>query len=204
MSALSYTHEEQTQMSQGNWGGGGYGPPGGGGWGGGPGGGGFGPPPGGGPGGGWGGGPGGGGYGPPPGGGLEPGPGMGGPMMGPNAVFEERAPVTVLLLAFVTCSIYLLIWKYKTTEELRIATGDNSINPVLDLVLSIFTCGIWAIYTDYRNAKKAHELFQRYRIQREDRSTLMLILGIFGLAIISPLIMQEEYNALARAQRGSL
>src|SRR5882672_5257319 len=99
-----------------------------------------------------------GGYGPPPPG-WHP-PGQGPPPYGPPpgwpggyapprpivplapGVLKERNGVVVLLLAMFTCSIYELIWIYRTTDELRAATMDDSLNPGLDVVLTIVTCGL--------------------------------------------------------------
>lgn len=175
---------------------------------------------GGGPPGGYGGGPPPGGYGGPPPGGYG-GPGYGGPPApygggfpppgplapgggGPTnlAAFSQREPVTILLLSFVTCGIYYLMWKYQTTEELRQASGDNSINPGMDLALTILLCGIWGIYSDYRNAKKVFEMSQASGQPRSDQSTIVLILGIFGLGIVSSFILQGEYNALGQSAQG--
>jgi len=121
----------------------------------------------------------------------------GGP--GNLAAFAQREPITVLLLSLVTCGVYALIWKYQTTEELRQATGDNSINPALDIVLTVLLCGLWGFYTDYRNAKKLHELAQANGLQRSDQSTIVLVLNLFGLGIASVFILQGEFNALAQA-----
>jgi uncharacterized protein DUF4234 len=149
-----------------------------------------------------------GGYGaPPPGGfGGPPAPYGGGPLAPSGAVnlaaFTQREPVTILLLSLVTCGVYYLIWKYQTTEELRQASGDNSINPGLDLALTVLLCGIWGIYTDYRNAKKVFELAQRSGMQRSDQSTIVLILDLFGLAIATPFILQGEFNALGQMAQG--
>lgn len=163
--------------------------------------GGYGPPPGGAPPGGYGAPPGGFGGPPAPYGGFPPpgplAPGGGG---GINlAAFTQREPVTILLLSLVTCGVYLLVWKYQTTEELRRASGDNSINPGLDLALSILLCGVWNIYTDHRNAKKIYELAQASGMQRTDQSTVVIVLDVFGLALVSPFILQGEINALGQA-----
>ena len=170
---------------------GGYGGPPGGGYGGPPPGGGYGGPP---PGGGYGsGGP----YGPPPqapfyGGGPQPGypaPG-GGYGVGQLAALTERSPVTVILLTFVTCGIYALIWKFQTTDELRVASGDESIKPGMDLLLALVTCGIWAIYTDYRNAKKCYELSQQHGLNRSDQSTIVILTVLLGVGIVGWYLLQ--------------
>jgi hypothetical protein len=108
----------------------------------------------------------------------------------------------LLLLGLFTCGIYLLVWKYQTTAELQRASGDMTIKPELDLLLTFVTCGLWGIYTDYRNAQKTHELFMAHGLQRPDRSSLVLILSICGLGLIGAFIAQDEYNALSRVQRG--
>jgi hypothetical protein len=185
-------------MSQGNWGGGGgYGPPGGAP----PGGGGYGPPPGG---GGYGPPPGGGGYGPPPGaggGGYGPPPGAGGGGYGPlnPGAITERSPLTILLLSLVTCGIYFIVWKYQTTDELRLASGDESLNPGMDILLTLVSCGLWSIYASFRNAQKIHQLAQRLGVARSDQSTVVLVLGLFGLMLVNVFILQGEYNAIAQA-----
>jgi len=108
--------------------------------------------------------------------------------------------VTVTLLCFVTCGIYALFWKYRTTHELRGATGDDGLNPLTDLVLTLATCGLWGIYTDFRNAQKAHALLAACGVQRESRAVLVLILDLVGLYAITPYFLQEELNAVARAR----
>ncbi|HEU4406376.1 MAG TPA: DUF4234 domain-containing protein [Polyangiaceae bacterium] len=160
-----------------------------------------------------------GGYGAPPQGGYGGAPGYGGPPApyggfpppgplapggGPAnlAALTHREPVTVLLLSIVTCGVYFLIWKYQTTEELRQASGDNSINPMLDIVLTVVLCGLWGVYADYRNAKKLFELAQAAGMQRSDQSTIVLVLDLVGLAFVSTFILQGEYNALAQAAQG--
>ena len=191
----------------GGWGGppgGGYGPP--------PGGGGYGPPGGGGGppgGGGWGSPPGGGGYGPPPGAGWPPSPGGGAPggmtpYGGGGGVVQERNSVLVLFLPLVTCGIYFYYWIYQTSEELRRATGDESINPGTDLILTIVTCGLWGLFVEYRNAQKVHSILVAQNPNRKDQSQTILILNIAAFfvgitGLIAMFMVQEELNQLARA-----
>ncbi len=117
----------------------------------------------------------------------------------PRAI-TERSPATVVILGIVTCGIYLLVWNYQTTEELRLATGDESLKPGLDIVLTFVTCGVWWIYTDYRNAKKAWELGNQLGLRRGDQSTMVLVLDFVAM-LITPAILQTEYNEIAKAAR---
>jgi len=117
-------------------------------------------------------------------------------------MIQERSPLTVLLLSFVTCGIYAIYWLFKTSDELRLATQDESINPTTDLLLVLVTCGIWGIYVEYRNSQKIHQILSQTEPGRKDQSQTILILniamyfvGVTGL--IATYILQEEMNQLA-------
>jgi Domain of unknown function (DUF4234) len=142
-----------------------------------------------------------GGYGPPPDGGWGPPPGRAlGPPLQPLA-FTERSQVLVLVLTFVTCGLYALVWKFQTTDELRIASGDESLKPGLDLLLTFVTCGIWALYCFYRNAQVVYRLSLHLGLTRSDPSTPVILCAAFGLPFVSMMILQGEYNAIAQAAR---
>lgn len=128
--------------------------------------------------------------------------GGGGPPATQLAAMTERSGVTIIILTFVTCGIYYFIWKYQTTQELKNATGDKEMNPGLDLLLSILLCGIWAVFTDYRNAKKAYETLKANGSNRGDQSTIVILLHFLGLGFVSIYMLQEEYNAIAKLGRG--
>jgi hypothetical protein len=146
--------------------------------------------------------PGGHGYGPPPGGGPPWYPGGGGPTLTPFAAqaLTPRSSGMVIVLIVVTCGIYGYIWLYKTSDELRVATGDQSINPATDILLSVVTCGIWYVYAMYRNTKKCYEVFRAMNFPREDKSTIVLICALL-VGILAPYFAQEEQNALGRFAR---
>ena len=118
----------------------------------------------------------------------------------------EREPVLVLVLMLITCNIYSTWWIYKTTAELKEATRDESLNPGMDLLLTIVTCSLWALWVEYRNAKKVHAALLAREPGRRDRSETVLLLNVVALAVyvtgfVSSYLVQEEYNALARATR---
>jgi len=153
-----------------------------------------------------------GGWGPPAPGGYGYGPPGGGPPGYPGGGRYPLTPVAAQVLAprnsglaivlmLVTCGIYAYIWLYKSSDELRLATGDESIKPGVDVLLSLVTCGIWFIYAQYRNAKKCHEVFSAMNVPREDKSTIVLVCAIF-VGILAPYFVQEEQNALGRLARG--
>ena len=57
-----------------------------------------------------------------------------------GAIGQLRKPLTVVLLAIVTCGIYLLWWYYRNFEDLKVHTGEG-IGGLLGLLLAIF-CSI--------------------------------------------------------------
>ena len=139
----------------------------------------------------------------PPGGGSPPDGGYGlapiqpgglipyaGPRLNPHAaqVLTPRTSLNVVLFTLLT-------------DELRVATGDESLKPGLDLALALLTCGVWWIYVDYRNAQKVYEVFRAMGVPRNDQSTAILLLAIF-FRPVAFFLLQEEYTALGRLARG--
>src|SRR5688572_16846562 len=118
---------------------------------------------------------------------------MGAPSPGPlmTTAIQERNSGMVILFSILTCGIYKWYWLYTTTEELRTATSDTSLNPGLDLVLLFVTCGLWGIFAEYRNAQKIHAALVRYEPNRKDQSTAVLLFAIF-VPFIAPYLVQEE------------
>lgn len=122
------------------------------------------------------------------------------PLLVPG-IIQQRGPLNVLLLGFFTCGVYLLYWFYITTDELRIATNDETLNPGLDLLLLFATCGIWGLYVEYRNAQKIHRVLLARDPLRKDQSQAILMLNIAAYFVgvtgfIATYLLQEELNAL--------
>ncbi len=116
----------------------------------------------------------------------------------------RRDLLTVGLLTFFTCGLYALYWQFKTTEELKAVTGKSDLNPTLELVVSIVTCGIFSIYAHYRNAQLVTEKMRTVNPAYEDKSTLVLVLDLASLVvgvtwIVAVIMLQDELNKLADA-----
>ena len=131
-----------------------------------------------------------------------PGMPLAGPVGGTRGAITERSSALVVVFLLISCGFYGLYWKYVTSQQLRDATGDTTINPGLDIVLTFVTCGIWALVTDYRNAKKIFELHRSRGSNRSDQSTVSLLCMVFGVYPAAMYILQEEYNAYARLEQG--
>ena len=123
------------------------------------------------------------------------------------AAIQERSGAVVILLTFVTCGIYFLYWIYKTSDELRIALGDESISPGTDLLLSIITCGFWSLYVEYRNCEKVHLALIAVDPYHQNQATTVLMMNLLAFPVgftnfVAIYLAQEEYNKLLRAARG--
>ena len=106
-----------------------------------------------------------------------------------------RNPIVVLLLSFVTCGIYSWFVVYQLCNEIREFNGDQNINPALEIILCIVTCGLYPIYWCYKYSKMILDMQQRTGVAMpNDISIIALILSIFGLFMISLMLMQTEIN----------
>jgi len=120
----------------------------------------------------------------------------------------QRNPVVVVILSALTLSIYAFYWLFVTTEELKKSTGDERLDPMVDLLLSVVTFGLWGVYAAWRNAGIVHGELRERGVEHEDRS--LLIAG-FGAAtyfvgfswLVGMALLQEDFNALARTETAS-
>ncbi|MEI7884059.1 MAG: DUF4234 domain-containing protein [Clostridia bacterium] len=104
-----------------------------------------------------------------------------------------REPLQVLLLSIITCGIYFLYWLYITADEIRVYLQDESINPGMELLLSII-CFPYVIYWFYKFGKLAGTAQAKAGEMVDDNSTLFILLAIFGLTIVGAMIMQGQLN----------
>lgn len=113
----------------------------------------------------------------------------------------RRNPIVVVVLSVLTCSIYAYYWLYVTTDELRRETGRSDLSPAIDLLLAIFTAGLWGMWATYRNARIVHEELRAAGVARDDKS---LPIALFhaatfftgGAWLVAVAILQDELNAL--------
>jgi len=115
----------------------------------------------------------------------------------------RRSTVLVTLLTLLTCGLYGLWWMWSTTRELREETGRAELTAGLDVLLTVVTFGLWAVYVGFRNARAVHESLATRGYERNDRSAA--IGAVSGLAwfsgfgtLLTVALLQEEYNAMAR------
>lgn len=117
----------------------------------------------------------------------------------------KRHPATVVVLTFLTFTLYAYYWLYRTTKELREETEREDLNPGMDVILTLVTMGLWGIWAGYRNAKITHEELEARGEKHTDRSIAVAAFGCLtfmsGWAwLVSLALLQDDFNRLADAE----
>jgi hypothetical protein len=100
-----------------------------------------------------------------------------------------------VILSFLTCGIWTLVWYYGITKDLGQLKNDPYYrSPVLVVLFDLLTCGLYTLYWYYVTSQDLTSLDK----QKRDNAAITLILGIFGFGIISLALMQNQLNDIAR------
>jgi hypothetical protein len=110
----------------------------------------------------------------------------------------RRSIAKSILFSLITCGVYWFYWQYKINEAVTSLKPQRSLKQTSGLVvlLTIITCGIYGWYWIYTTSKDLSEISIEAQESRTDNSILNLILGIFGLSIVSLAIMQDQLNRI--------
>jgi hypothetical protein len=109
---------------------------------------------------------------------------------------EVRSPETVWLLVPLSCHLYGYYWWLTAGTELKEYLEDEDLNPMLDIVIALATCGLTIFFW---LPLKYGKLMQRARIKAGDASAedrgvtflMTMLLCYYGYAK-----MQEELNEI--------
>lgn len=105
-------------------------------------------------------------------------------------VMPRSIPVAIIL-SIVTCGIYFLYWMYMINNEVNeLAQDPMAPGGGIVILLSIVTCGIYSWYWYYKMGEKCDYITQ----SNSSSNLIFLILGIFGLGIVSVALMQDSVN----------
>ena len=109
-------------------------------------------------------------------------------------IYTDVAPRSIpisIILSFVTCGIYMLYWIYRLNDEINeLAQDETAPGGGLVIILTVLTCGIYGLYWYYRMGEKCDYIAQT----NSSSNVLYLVLGIFGLGIVSVALMQDTIN----------
>lgn len=113
---------------------------------------------------------------------------------GERIIYTNVAPRSIalsIILSFVTCGIYVFYWQYKLNNEVNdLAEDSMALGGGMVVFLSIITFGIFSLYWFYKMGQKCDYIRQ----QNSYSSILYLVLGLFGLGIISYALIQDSIN----------
>lgn len=112
---------------------------------------------------------------------------------------SRREPALVLVFSLLTFGIYFLWWVAAVSGETQEFLGEPDTAPGLEVLLVLFTCGLYIIYWDYKIAKKIVRMQQRVDLPSTDNAILYIVLNVLALGIINALIEQSHLNEVWEA-----
>lgn len=118
-------------------------------------------------------------------------------VVGGAPMIQKRDVALAVVLSLITCGIYGIYWFVVMTDDANRVSNDYSVSGGLALVLTIITCGIYAIFWYYNMGKKVYQAGQANGVDIADNSVLYLVLGLFGLGIVSYCLIQSDLNKFA-------
>lgn len=68
-------------------------------------------------------------------------------------MIKKRDIVTSIILSFVTCGIYAIIWFISLTDDVGQVSGDERLSGGKCFLLTLITCGIYGYYWAYLMGK---------------------------------------------------
>ena len=104
---------------------------------------------------------------------------------------EVRNPVTVLILIYVTCGIYGIVWMLGLCDDVNKGLGREEFNAVKEIGLSIVTCGMWALWFQWRMANAVVEVQKAWGVEPEMEATILFVLNF---VYVGPLFIQKSLN----------
>lgn len=112
-------------------------------------------------------------------------------------MIKEKNIVVCILLSFVTCGIYGIVWFITMTDDAAIANDNGDFSGAKAFLFSIITCGIYGIYWNYKMGKEIYEAKEKRNMHASDNSVLYLILSVLGLGIVNYCLIQSDLNDIA-------
>ena len=110
---------------------------------------------------------------------------------GSTAGIMPRNLVLAIVFSFLTCGIYSIYWMIKLNDEVNQICGDTqATGGGLVFLFTLITCGIYGWYWMYKMGEKCDQI----KGVNGSSGILYLILGIFGLGIVSYCLMQDTIN----------
>lgn len=115
-----------------------------------------------------------------------------------GAYIAPRNIALCIIFSIITCGIYAIYWMIKMNDEINTLSGErNATSGGMVFLFSLITCNIYQYYWLYKMGERVSRI---KKAQNGDDKILYMLLGIFGLAIVSYGIMQSEINTAVGGQ----
>lgn len=109
----------------------------------------------------------------------------GGPQIG------TRNIALAVVFSIITCGIYAIYWMIKLNDEVNQLSGEtNATSGGMVFLFSLLTCGIYTFYWLYKMGERC----DRIKGTQGSSGVVYLVLGIFGLSIVSYCLIQDTVN----------
>ncbi len=100
-----------------------------------------------------------------------------------------------IIFSIITCGIYALVWAHHRFRIVNAWLGREEYNFWKWFGLSIITCGIYNLYIEYKFAGSIQEIQRNNGFALSENLPMMaILLGLFGLSIVTHSIEQAEIN----------
>ena len=118
---------------------------------------------------------------------------------------QKKDIAICIILSIVTCGIYGIIWFVSLTDDVRIASEDQTLpSGGTAFLLTLVTCGIYGFYWAYRMGQAVNTARTKRGLAANDsNSILYLILQLFGLGIVTYCLIQNELNGFSTTEPSS-
>ncbi len=115
-----------------------------------------------------------------------------------NLNVTNRSIGLAIILSICTCGLYSLYWIYCIARDINMIARSQGKEEGMDaglvLILSIVTCSLFLLYYYYKAGKILKELELPNGNHPNDDGIILMVLGFFGLDIISYCILQSTIN----------
>ena len=111
---------------------------------------------------------------------------------------QKKSLATAIILSIVTCGIYGIIWFINLTDDAnKVANTPADTSGGTAFLLTLVTCGIYGWLWYYKMGEKLDQASVNRGLPSQSRGLVYLVLGFFGLGIVSYALMQDTINKLA-------
>jgi len=108
-----------------------------------------------------------------------------------NPESHGRNIALAIIFSILTCGIYALYWLVKMNDSVNELAGNkNYTSGGMVLLFSIITCGIYTWYWLYKMGEECDKI----KGTSNSSGVVYLVLGIFGLGIVSYCLIQDTVN----------